>query len=131
MISDLIGREFAGGTADDEISAGSASNLVRHMRRYMELPIVPAKSELVSSVKVNKRKHSTYPFRMQVDVFALRVRKKVCRTFYKGNGSGAIIAEEDVEQSSTTDNAGQILVGCPLRQVGDEDGTLVVNRDLV
>jgi hypothetical protein len=96
VISDLIGRELSSGTADDEVSAGSASDLVRHMRRDMELPIAPAKLELGLSVRAGLPKNATYPFRMQIDIFALGVRKKICRTLYKRYGSRAIIAEEDV-----------------------------------
>jgi hypothetical protein len=48
VVSNLVGRQFSGSTVDDEISASSTSDLVGHMWRHVELPIVPAKLELVS-----------------------------------------------------------------------------------
>jgi hypothetical protein len=47
VVSNLVGCELSGSTVDDKVSAGPASDLVGHMWRHVELPIVPAKLDLL------------------------------------------------------------------------------------
>jgi hypothetical protein len=47
MISNLVCRELSGSTMNDKVPAGPAGDLVGHMWRHMELPVVPAKLELL------------------------------------------------------------------------------------
>jgi len=49
VISDLVCSEFAANTSDYQIARRSASNLVRHMARYVKLTIGPTELELRNS----------------------------------------------------------------------------------
>lgn len=62
VIPDLICREFSKRSTNDEVTAGSIGNLVRDMRGYMELTIIPTEFE---------------PLSMQVDVVALCIGQKI------------------------------------------------------
>jgi hypothetical protein len=63
---------------------------------------------------------------MQIDVIALDVLKKVGCPFDERDGSRAVTAEEDVQQTSPADHSCDVLVGGTLGKVCNENGTLIV-----
>ena len=68
----------------------------------------------------------TYPLHMQVDIVALCISQKIRGPFNERDGSRSIVAEEDVEESSTTDNSGQVFMCGTLREVGDQYSSLIM-----
>ena len=69
---------------------------------------------------------NTYSLRMQIDIIALDVLKKLGCPFDERDGSRAVTAEEDVQQTSPADHSCDVLVGGTLGKVCDENSTLIV-----
>jgi hypothetical protein len=68
---------------------------------------------------------------VQVDIITLGVCQEVSRTFNERHSSRPIIAKEYIKQSSPTNTANQVFVGNAIAKVGDEDGALVMDWDLL
>ena len=66
---------------------------------------------------------------MQIDVITLDVLKKFGCPFDERDGSRAVIAEKDVQQTSPADHSCDVFVGGTLSKVCNENSPLIVHGD--
>jgi hypothetical protein len=71
----------------------------------------------------------SYPLRVQVYIVALGIGEVVCCALDEGDGSRLIVTEEDVQQSSATNDANQVLMSGAVGKISNKHGALIVKRD--
>jgi len=120
MVTDLICSDFACHASDNKVSRSPAGDLVGHVRWYVELSVAPTEFKLAWSASFMPwGRCISYPLRVQIYVITLSISKEVGRSFDEGHRCRSVIAEEYVQQSAATDNAGQVLMCGTLGKVGD------------
>jgi hypothetical protein len=129
MVSNLGFGELATSTSNNEITCRTIGNLVCDMTRNMELAISPTKLKLftVRIDDLSTESSVAYTLCMQVNVRSLRVGQELRSTLDKRDGSCAIVPQEDVQKSTTTNDASQVFMCRSLRQVGDKYSALILN----
>lgn len=71
----------------------------------------------------------TYSLLVNVNVVPLSVFEELLSAFNERDSRGPILAEIDVEDSSTPENFYKVLVSGPSRKAGEVKGPLLVTRE--
>jgi len=67
-----------------------------------------------------------YSFLVNVNVMPLGVLEELLSTFDERDSRGTILAEIDVEDSSSLENFYEVLMSCPSREAGEVKGSLLM-----